>query len=212
MTREQGIPLAGGDGRGYACTLGAAQMSDSDITLLLDQWGRGDRSALDKLAPLVYPQLRSIAASCLRREHKGHTLQATGLVNELFLKYLARREARFESRSHFYALSARLMRLALIDHARAAAVVKRGGDAARVPLHEEMPWVDAAGPGMLDLDRALSELEALDPEQARMVELRFILGCSVEETAELLGVSKSSVDRKVRLARAWLYSRLEQAK
>lgn len=186
-------------------------MSDSDITLLLDQWGRGDRSALDRLAPLVYPQLHSIAASYLRRERKGQSLQATGLVNELFLKYLTRREARFESRAHFYALSAKLMRLALIDHARSAAAGKRGNGTQPIPLHEEMPWVDAAGPAMLDLDRAISELETLDPEQARMIELRFLLGCSVEETAELLSVSCSSVDRKVRLARAWLFSRLHDS-
>ncbi len=179
-----------------------------DITAILEQWGQGDRTALDRLAPLVYPQLRQIAASCLRRESPGHTLQATGLVNELFLKFLTRREARFESRAHFYALSAKLMRMALIDHARGAAAEKRGGDQEAVPLHDEIPWVAATAPELIDFDRALDDLEALDPQQARMIELRFLLGCSVEETAELLGVSKSSVDRKVRLARGWLYQRL----
>ncbi|MBK9165902.1 MAG: sigma-70 family RNA polymerase sigma factor [Bryobacterales bacterium] len=180
-----------------------------DITAILDQWGRGDRTALERLAPLVYPQLRTIAASCLNRESPGHTLQATGLVNELFLKFLARREARFESRAHFYALSAKLMRMALIDHARNGSAQKRGGgEAVFVPLHDEIPWINAADPEVVDLDRAIEELEQLDAEQARMVELRFILGCSVEETAGLLGVSKSSVDRKVRLARAWLFARL----
>jgi len=178
------------------------------ITTILEDWGRGDSTALDRLAPLVYPQLRLIAASCLRRERPGHTLQATGLVNELFLKLLGRREAQINNRVHFYALSAKLMRMALIDHARTAGAQKRGGDAVRVSLHEEIPWVDAAGPGMLDLDRALETLENLDAEQARMVELRFILGCGAEETAGLLGVSKATVDRKVRLARAWLFARL----
>lgn len=182
-------------------------MSDQ-ITVILDEWGRGDRTALDRLLPLVYPELRTIAAACLRRENPGHTLQATGLVHELFLKLLKRRDANFEGRAHFYALAAKLMRLALIDHARSAAATRHGGGLARVPLHEEMPWMDAAGPGVIDLDRALGELEVLDAEQARMVEMRFLMGCTVEETAEILGVSRSSVDRKVRMARAWLFARL----
>lgn len=181
---------------------------NEEITVILDQWGQGDRTALDRLLPLVYPQLRTIAAACLRRENPGHTLQATGLVHELFLKLLGRREPNFAGRAHFYALSAKLMRLALIDHARATAAERRGGGSVRVPLHVDMPWVDAAGEQMIDLDAALEELEKLDAEQARMVEMRYIVGCSVEETAEALGVSKSSVDRKVRMGRAWLYQRL----
>jgi RNA polymerase sigma factor (TIGR02999 family) len=181
---------------------------DSEITVLLNQWGAGDRSALDRLAPLVYPQLRGLAASFLRRERSSHTLQATGLVNELFLKLLSRPEARLESRRHFYALAATLMRHALIDYARAAGSIKRGGGTVAVPLHDELPWLDAASPWVIDLDRALQELEALDPQQARMFEMRFLLGCTAEETAEILESSKATVDRKVRLARAWLYQRL----
>jgi RNA polymerase sigma factor (TIGR02999 family) len=181
---------------------------EHEITQLLDQWGRGDASALSRLAPLVYPQLREIAAGYLRRERGGHTLQATALVSELFLKLMARREANFENRRHFYVLTAKLMRMALIDHSRAAKAEKRGGAPDFVPLHEDLAWVDAAGPMMLDLDRALDELAALDEAQAEMFEMRFLVGCTAEETAELLGVSRSSVDRKVRLARAWLYQRL----
>jgi RNA polymerase sigma factor (TIGR02999 family) len=183
-------------------------MTGQDITVLLDRWGQGDRTALDELAPLVYPQLHRIAAAYLQRERPGHTLQATALVGELFLKLMARRTARFESRRHFYSLAAQLMRLALVDHARVASAGKRGGAAQPIPLSEDLPWVDLSGVDMIDLDRALSDLEALDPEQARMFELRFQLGCTVEETAELLGTSTSSVDRRVRLARAWLYRRL----
>lgn len=183
---------------------------DAEITRLLDAWGGGDRSALERLAPAVYPKLRELAGSFLRRERGGHTLQATALVNELFLKLMARREAHFDSRQHFYSLAAKLMRLALIDHARAAKAGKRGGGSDRVPLHEDVPWVDAGGPMMLDLDRAMTELEALDPEQARMFEARFLLGCTVEETAELMATSKSTVDRQVRMARAFLYSRLHR--
>jgi RNA polymerase sigma factor (TIGR02999 family) len=180
---------------------------DNEITTLLTEWSQGDVTALDRLAPLVYPQLRLIASSYLRHESRGHTLHATGLVHEIFLKLIGRRKPQFENRAHFYALAAKLMRMALIDHARGVRAGRRGGGEARVPLHDDMPWVDA-GPDVLDLDLALNELEALDAEQARMIELRFILGCSVEETAHALGTSKSSVDRKVRLARAWLFRRL----
>jgi RNA polymerase sigma factor (TIGR02999 family) len=183
-------------------------MPEHDITTLLDDWGRCDRTAIERLAPLVLPHLREVASSFIRRERPGHTLQATALVNELFLKLLVRREARFENRRHFYVLAAKLMRLALIDHSRGTRAEKRGGDDVRVALHDELPWVDVRTDDMMDLDRALAELAALDAEQAEMFELRFLLGCSAEETAELLGLSKSSVDRKVRLARGWLYQRL----
>lgn len=183
---------------------------EHDITLVLEDWARGDKSALERLAPLVYPQLRQLAHSFLRRERVGHTLGATGLVNELFLKLMARKSAQFTNRRHFYALAAKLMRLALIDYARGHGAEKRGGDAVAVPLHEELPWVDAGSAQMLDLDRALSELAELDAEQAEMFEVRFLLGCTSEETAELFGVSKSSVERRVRMARAWLFQRLTE--
>ncbi len=185
---------------------------EQGITVFLDDWGRGDHSALDRLAPLVYPQLRALARSFLRRERPGHTLGATGLVNELFLKLITRKNAHFENRRHFYALSARLMRLALIDYARNHHAEKRGGDVVTIPLHDEIQWVDAGGPQMLDLDRALGELEKLDAEQAQMFEVRFLLGCTSEETAELFGISKSSVERKIRVARAWLFQRLSEGK
>jgi RNA polymerase sigma factor (TIGR02999 family) len=183
---------------------------EHDITLVLEDWAKGDKSALDRLAPLVYPQLRQLAQSFLRRERVGHTLGATGLVNELFLKLMARKSAQFENRRHFYALAAKLMRLALIDYARCHGAEKRGGDAVAVPLHEELPWVNASSAQMLDLDRALEELGELDSEQAEMFEVRFLLGCTSEETAELFGVSKSSVERRVRMARGWLFQRLTE--
>lgn len=153
-----------------------------------------------------------MALSYLSRERKGHTLGATGLVNELFLKLIARNSAQFENRRHFYALSERLMRLALIDFARSHHAEKRGGESIIVPLQDGIPWVDAAGPQTLDLDRALKELEGLDPEQAQMFEVRFLLGCTSEETAEMFGVSKSSVERKIRAARAWLFQRSTEGK
>lgn len=179
-----------------------------DITVLLEAWSRGDESALDRLAPSVYPHLRSMAGAFLRGERPGHTWQATALVNELFLKLIAQREPRFEHRRHFYNACARLMRRALIDHARTAHAEKRGGRQAYVPLHEEISWCNAAGPEVLDLDRALKELAALDAEQVEMFETRFLVGCSAEETAELFGTSKATVDRRMRMARAFLYQRL----
>jgi len=184
---------------------------EHDITVLLDQWRRGDETALHRLAPLVYPQLREIAAGYLRRERAGHTLQATALVSELFLKLMSRREANFQNRRHFYVLTAKLMRMALIDHSRSVNAEKRGGESEFVPLHEDLAWANAAGPMMIDLDRALDELAALDKDQAEMFEMRFLVGCTTEETAVLLQVSRSSVDRKVRLARAWLFRRLAAA-
>lgn len=179
-----------------------------DITLLLEAWGRGERDALHQLAPLVYPQLQRLAASYLRRESNARTLQATALVNELFVGLLARRQVRFNDRQHFYALSATLMRMALVDHARRVRAEKRGGQAEIVPLHEDLPWVDASGPGMLDFDRALSELERLDPERYAVVSARYLLGCTADETAELLGISRVTVNRRARSARAWLGQRL----
>lgn len=180
----------------------------SDITTALDEWASGDASALDRIAPEVYPQLRELAGAFFRRERPGHTWQATALVGELFLRLASQRPHRYESRRHFYNACARLMRLALIDHARTARADKRGGAAVNVPLHPDLAWFDAASPAMLDLDRALTQLAQMDSEQASMFETHYLLGCSVEETAELFQTSKSSVDRKIRMARAWLYRRL----
>lgn len=186
-------------------------MTGSDITAALDQWAAGDRSALERIAPAVYPRLRELAGALFRSERPGHTWQATALVSELFVKLAGQREANYASRLHFYNACARIMRTALIDHARGVQAEKRGRDIQMVPLHEELGWFDAAGPEMLDLDRALTELAALDEGQAAMFETRYLLGCSVEETAELFSTSPSSVDRKIRIARGWLYRRLAGA-
>jgi RNA polymerase sigma factor (TIGR02999 family) len=173
-------------------------MSGSDITTALDQWAAGDQTALERLAPAVYPRLRELAGALFRGERPGHTWQATALVSELFLKLAGQREANYANRLHFY-------------NARGVQAEKRGHGIQMVPLHEELGWFDAAGPEMLDLDRALTELAALDEEQAAMFETRYLLGCSVEETAELFATSPSSVDRKIRIARGWLFRRLAGA-
>lgn len=183
-------------------------MEPGEITTALEQWAAGDERALDRIAPAVYPKLRELAGAFFRRERPGHTWQATALVNELFVKLAANREARFANRLHFYNACARIMRAALIDHARGVQTAKRGHHVHVVPLHDELAWFNAAGPEMLDLDRALTELARLDEEQAAMFETRYLLGCSVEETAEIYATSASSVDRKIRVARGWLYRRL----
>lgn len=180
----------------------------TDITTLLNEWGDGDRSALDRLLPLVYPDLQHLAHACLSRGRSPVTLQTTAVVNDLFVKLLSRPPRNLESRRHFYVLAARMIRAALVDHYRQVHAAKRGGGAARVPLHDELAWVDANGPEVVALDRAMFELEALDREQADLFSMRFLLGCTAEETAELSGLSKATVDRRVRLARAWLFRRL----
>jgi len=180
-----------------------------DITSALSDWAAGDAAALDRLAPAVYPQLRALAGGLLSRERPGHLWQATALVNELFLKLIAQPLPQLESRQHFYNLCALLMRRALIDYARAAQRDKRGAGLTHVPLHDDIAWLNAAGPEIVDFDRLLTALARRDPEQAAMFEKRYLLGCTAEETAELHATSKATVDRKLRLARAWLFQQLK---
>ena len=179
-----------------------------DITALLTRWDKGDRAALASLASLAYDDLRAIATGFLRREGREHTLQATALVNELYLR-LARQQAfRAQDRSHFYTLAAMMMRRILIDHARQVSARKRPDRANRIPLHPDMAWVDASGEEILALDQALADLEGKDERIVKAVELRFFLGCTIDETAELLGISPATVDRDVKFAIAWLFRRL----
>jgi len=170
----------------------------SEITALLHRWKQGDREALATLASEAYGDLRAIAIGYVRRESAGHTLQATGLVNELYLRLARLKAVQLADRGHFFSFAAQLMRMILIDHARQARAQKRPASAARVPLHEEMAWVDAA----------LNELETVDERKVRAIELRFFLGCTNEEAAELLNVSRATVDRDLEFAKAWLSRRL----
>lgn len=178
-----------------------------EITVLLREWSEGKPAAIDQLFELVYPQLRKIAGALFRDERPENLLQPTSVVNELFLKLIRQRSLRFEDREHFYSLSARLMRRVLVDHARSEGRQKRDGGF-QIPLHEELAWVDAKRAEVMDLDRVLEELDALDGRKCRMVELRFFLGFTADETAELLNTSKASVDRELRFVRGWLYDRL----
>jgi len=181
-----------------------------EITKLLHRWKQGDREALASLASMAYDDLHAIATGYLRRENPGHTLQATGLVNELYLRLAQVRGLEFANRRHFYTFAAQLMRLILIDHARQTQALKRPGSSVRVPLHEEMAWIDAASEEMLALDAALDQLETLEERKVRVIELRFFLGCTNEETAQLLDVSRATIDRDLEFAKAWLYRRLSQ--
>jgi RNA polymerase sigma factor (TIGR02999 family) len=178
-----------------------------EITMLLRDWKAGDAAAVDHLFELVYPQLRQIAGSLFRGERMEHLLQPTSVVNELFLKLIRQRSLRFEDREHFYSLSARLMRRVLVDHARSEGRQKRDGGIP-VQLQADLAWVEDRPAEMIDLDRVLEELEQLDPRKCKMLELRYFLGFTAEETAELLSTSKATVDRELRFVRGWLNDRL----
>ena len=178
-----------------------------EITVLLRDWSAGDPAATSHLFELVYPHLRKIAGALFRGERPENLLQPTSVVNELFLKLVRQRSLRFEDREHFYSLSARLMRRVLVDHARSEGRQKRDAGIP-VPLHPDLAWIDARPAEMMDLDRVLDEL---DPRKCRMVELRFFLGFTAEETAELLSTSKATVDRELRFVRGWLGDRLRSA-
>jgi RNA polymerase sigma factor (TIGR02999 family) len=182
-------------------------MADGEITTLLREWRDGKPQAIDRLFEAVYPRLREIAGALFRGESLEQVLQPTSVVNELFLKLVQQRTLRFEDREHFYSLSARLV---LIDHARARRSQKRQGGLA-VPLEERLAWIEADDVDLLDLDRALNELDGLDPRKCHMVELRFFLGFSAEETAQLLCVSKATVDRDLRFVRGWMFERLRRS-
>lgn len=181
----------------------------SDVTRVLLGWNENGREALDRLMPLVEDELRRRARGYLERERAGHTLQPTALVNELYLRLIERRQASWQSRAHFFAFAARVMRRILVDHARERDAAKRGGGVVvTVSLDEALDVPIAAGVDMLALDEALGRLAALDAEQARIVELRFFGGLSARETAEVMALGEATVNRRWASARAWLYGQL----
>jgi RNA polymerase sigma factor (TIGR02999 family) len=180
----------------------------SEITVLLHAWQAGDARALDEVVSLAYPRLRRLAESALRGESFRDTLQATGLVHELYVLLRQQRQVLFEDRKQFYAFTAYLMRLILMNQARERRAQKRGSGAARIPLSDQFPWVDAASEQMIDLHRAFEELATLDARKARLLDLIVFLGCSVSEAAEILGISKATAERDLRAARAWVRARL----
>ena len=178
--------------------------SGQEVTALLREWSAGDRGALERLMPLVYGELRQLAASHLRSERGDHTLQPTALVHEAYLRLVGQRSVSWANRAHFFGIAAQMMRRVLVDHARRRLAAKRSPGTLRIDLGEETAAAPDRAPELLALDRALTELERLDPRQARVVELRFFAGLSVEETAEVAGVSTATVKREWRTARAFL--------
>lgn len=178
--------------------------TDADVSSLLRAWSDGDQNALDKLAPIVYDELRRLAGYYLNRERSGHSLQATALVNEAYLRLVDYKRMQWENRAHFFAVSAQLMRRILVDHARRHNL-KRGGGVQHVALEDTATVGGGRAENLVALDDALQALARLDARKARVVELRFFGGLSVEETAEVLQISPVTVMRDWSSARAWLY-------
>lgn len=179
----------------------------ASMTLLLQQWSGGDKAALDKLVPVVYEQLHKLASRSLRAERKDHTLRATALVHEAYIR-LINADVAWQDRIHFFAVSARLLRRILVDHARADRRERRGGGAEMIPLDEAMAVCSGAPGDLLALDEALQHLAAQDLRKSEIVELLCFGGLTYDETAVALGISPATVHREIKLARAWLHREL----
>jgi RNA polymerase sigma-70 factor (ECF subfamily) len=179
-----------------------------EVTRLLDDWSRGNRAALDALMPVVHDELRRLARGYLAREVPGHTLQPTALVNEVYLRLIGEREMQWQSRAHFIAVSAQLMRFILVDHCRRKRYAKRGGSARRVTFDENLEVTTERDEELIALDEALTKLSKQDERKSRIAELRYFGGLNVEETAEALSISVATVMRDWRLTKAWLHREL----
>jgi RNA polymerase sigma factor (TIGR02999 family) len=184
--------------------------SNDDVTGLLQRWQAGDADALEQLLPLVYDELRRVARARLRQEQPGHTLQATALVHEAYLRLLGGRPPTSQNRTHLFGVAARLMREILVDHARRKAAHKRGGAATLIALDESVAAPEIGTLDLLALDEALTELHALDERLCRVVELKFFAGLNIDETAQALRVSTATVERDWTVAKAWLHQRLSE--
>jgi RNA polymerase sigma factor (TIGR02999 family) len=182
----------------------------SEVTLLLQGWRNGDRNALDALLPLVYEELRRLAHFQLQRERQDHTLQTAALVHEAYLRLIGLNPPRWESRTHFFAIAAQLMRQILVDYARRHVAVKRGGGACKVSLEEATLVSKQKDVDVLSLDDALKTLAKIDPRQSRVVELRFFAGLSLEEISEALEIAPATVQRDWTAARAWLHREISR--
>ena len=182
-----------------------AVATQSELTNLLDDWKQGDPSALEKLTPLIYDELRRIAHRYARRERNGHTLQTTALINEAYVRLAGNESPDWQNRQHFFAVTAQVMRHILIDHARRRQALKHGGGGQQVSLSEAKAMTNERAAELIALDEALEELAAFDARKSQVVQLRFFGGLNLEETAEVLGVSLMTVRRDWRAAKAWLY-------
>jgi RNA polymerase sigma factor (TIGR02999 family) len=182
------------------------------ITQLLQRWGEGDQSAFDALASVVYPELRRIAAARMRSERPGHTLQATAVVNELFMRLMTAKQPDFKNRAQFYAVAVRIIRQVLVDHARRKLTDKRGQRPDQVSLDDVAVLIQPHGVDMLALDEALKRLEAVSKRKVEVFELRFFAGFSDQEVGELMNVTAMTVNRDFRAAKAWVAEALELGK
>lgn len=181
-----------------------------DVTRLLLDWNNGNQTALNQLMPVVYDELRRVAAGHLRHERPNHTLQATALVNEVYLHLVDESRVNWQNRAHFFGAASRLMRQILVDHARNRQALKRGGGVCKVSLAEAAHAHVESDHEVVALDEALNALAELDPQQSRLVELRYFGGLSIEETAEVLGLSPATVKRHWNSARLWLYDQIKK--
>jgi RNA polymerase sigma-70 factor (ECF subfamily) len=185
-------------------------MSDThEVTLLLAEWAKGNQKALDELTPLVYKELRQLAASYLRKERQGHTLQPTALVHEAYLRLVDQESPSWQNRSHFFGVAARLMRQILVDHARQRQASKRAGSRVQVSLDKALSFQHERSRDLVALDSGLNALEKIDARKCRAVELRYFGGLSMEEIAQTLEVSPVTVRRDLRMAEAWLHREMQ---
>jgi len=184
-------------------------LAADNLTGLLLEWREGDKAALDRLMPLVYDELRRIAHRYVQHERDGHTLQTSALVNEAYLRFAGQEKVDWQNRSHFFAVTAQVMRHILIDHARRRRFVKHGGDARQVPIQDAAAMSLQRADELIALEEALDELAKLDRRKSQVVELRYFGGLSLEETAEVLQISLMTVRRDWRAAKAWLYRRMK---
>ena len=178
--------------------------SPGTITRLLVDWRDGDKTALDRLVPLVYREMRRLAGYYMRRQRADHTLQTSALINEAYLRLIDHKNMRWENRAHFYAVAAQAMRRILVDHARSRGYQKRGGGALKVSFDEAVIGAEERAAELIALDDALKDLAAIDPRKCQIVELRYFGGLSVDETAEVIGVSAVTIMREWRSAKGWL--------
>jgi RNA polymerase sigma factor (TIGR02999 family) len=184
--------------------------SPNEVTRLLLNWSNGDRAALDELVPLVHDELHRLAHHYMRHERAGHTLQTTALVNEAYVRLIDQRSVHWQGRAHFFAIAAQLMRRILVDYARSRRYAKRGGVARQVSFDESAIVSPQRGAELVAVDDALTDLAECDSRKSKIVELRFFGGLNIEETAEVMGISPTTVQREWRSAKAWLYHAISQ--
>lgn len=183
---------------------------DREVTQLLIEWSNGDKEALDQMMPLVYSELRRIAASHLRRERTEHTLQPTALVHEAYIRLINQQRANWQNRAQFFGVAAQMMRRILINHANERVAAKRGGGALKISLSEAESQMEITDSSLLALDESLTRLAQLDPRKSRIIELKFFGGLKIEEIAEVMQLSHATIEREWTLARAWLHREMQR--